>query len=327
MADYMTELAGLTGLRHFPNQGPFGKKEGTVIGERDGYLLAIGPGQNVKNDQQAAINVMIRFRAAGDAPPFTEETFSAAFESAGGSKKGKNFDFGADYLACSWGYTFGKHKAEEVKALADALLEATKTGAQPFAGKCEVCANTSVSEILLFNSVPGLYCTGCQESLRRQAQQAGQVYETMEMNFMRGFVFALAVALACSLAWGLVAYAVNRIFLWAAIGIGFAVGWAFIKGAGKIDTMGRILVALLTVASVLFGDVIFFTLSVMKETQSPFSFELLRLIIANFWEIERESGGGWVSILFAVGGAAYALYVWRKPKFEAMFEPLGGSRA
>ena len=324
MADYMTELAALSGLRHCPKQGPFGKKEGAVIGERDGYVLAIGPGQNVKNNQQAAINVMIRFRGVGETAPFTAETFGAAFESAGGSKKGKSFDFGTDFLVCSWPYTFSKHKPAEVKALADTLMVAVKTGAQPLAGKCEVCNSASVSEILLFNSVPGLFCAGCQENLRQQAHQAGQAYETMETNFLRGVVFAVAVALACSLAWGLVAYAINRIFLWGALGIGFAVGWAFLKGAGKVDNLGRVLVALLTVASVLLGDVIFFALSIMKETQSPFSFELLRLVLVNLWEIETESGGGWASILFALGGAAYALYIWRKPKFQALFEPLGG---
>jgi len=327
VADYMSELAALTGLRHCPKQGPFGKKEGAVVGERDGYILALGPGQNVKNDQQAAINVMIRFRGAGETVPFTAETFTAALESAGGSKKGKSFDFGSDFLVCSWQYSLGKHKPEEVKSLADALLEAVKTGAQPLAGKCEVCNNASVSEILLLNGVPGLYCAGCQENLKHQAQQAGQAYETMETNLQRGLVFALVVALACSLAWGLVAYAINRIFLWGALGIGFAVGWAFLKGAGKVDNLGRVVVALLTVASVLFGDAIFFTLSIMKETQSPFSLELLRLVLANLWEIERESGGGWASILFAVGGAAYALYAWRKPKFHALFEPLGGTGA
>lgn len=325
MADYMAELAALTGLRHCPGQGPFGKKEGAVIGEGDGYILAIGPGDPVQGEG-AAINIMVRFRAAGEASPFTEATFTAALEAAGGSKKGKTFDFGPGHLTCFWRYSFGKHKPEEVKALADAVLAAVKTGAQPLAGKCEVCNSASVSEILLFNGLPGLYCASCQETMKHQAQQAGQAYETMETSFFRGFTFAVAVALACSLAWGLVAYAINTIFLYAAIGIGFAVGWAFHKGAGKVDNLGRILVAALTVASVLFGDVIFFTLSVMKETASPFSFELLKTILVNLWEIETKSGGGWGSILFAIGGAGYALYLWRTPKFEAVFEPLGGAR-
>lgn len=324
MADnYMTQLAALTGLRLCPNQGPFGEKEGAVIGERDGYIIAIGPGKSVKNDNQSAINFMVRFPASGDAVPLNEESLKRALEAAGAGVKGKQFAFASDSVTCSWTYSFSKHKAEEAKTFADALFEAVKTGTQSFGGKCEVCRNNSVSEILLLNGIPGYYCSGCQQNLAHEADQAGRAYESMETNFMRGLVFSLGVALACSVAWGLVAYAINRIFLWGAIGIGFAIGWAFLKGAGKVDNIGRAVVAVLTLASVFFGDAIFFTLSVMKAEQVPFSMQLLQVILANFWEIETESGGGWATFLFALGGAAYSLYALRKPTFGVKFEPLG----
>jgi uncharacterized membrane protein YeaQ/YmgE (transglycosylase-associated protein family) len=90
-----------------------------------------------------------------------------------------------------------------------------------------------------------------------------------------------------------------------------------------VDNLGRILVALLTVASVLFGDVIFYALVASKVTGQPISAGLILEIINNFWEIESESQGGIASILFALIGAGVYLYSVRKPKFTVQYEPLG----
>jgi hypothetical protein len=95
-----------------------------------------------------------------------------------------------------------------------------------------------------------------------------------------------------------------------------------LKGTGKVTLLVQILVPTLTVASVLFGDSLFFTLSVMKEKGIPFSWFLLKVILTNLWQIETEAGNV-LSMVFALVGAGFALYRARKPKFQAAFEPLG----
>jgi len=123
-------------------------------------------------------------------------------------------------------------------------------------------------------------------------------------------------------AWGLLAYAINRIFLYGAILIGYFVAGGVLKGTGKLPRFGQVIIPILTVASVLFGDAIFYTLAIMKHEGAPFSTKLLGAVLSHLWEIESQ-GGGVLTILFALLGAAYALYAARKPKFKAAFQQFG----
>ena len=85
---------------------------------------------------------------------------------------------------------------------------------------------------------------------------------------------------------------------------------------------GQVIIPILTVASVLFGEAIFYTLVVMRHDRVPFSGSLLNAIVVHLWEIERK-GNGVLSLVFALIGAGYAVYAARKPKFKAAFQPLG----
>jgi hypothetical protein len=73
---------------------------------------------------------------------------------------------------------------------------------------------------------------------------------------------------------------------------------------------------------VLFGDAIFYTLIVMKEEHIAFSGRLLKAVVVHLWQIEMQ-GSGVLSLLFGLVGAGYSLYSARKPKFQAVFQPLG----
>jgi hypothetical protein len=135
-------------------------------------------------------------------------------------------------------------------------------------------------------------------------------------------VLGLGAAAVGGLAWGLIAYAINYIFLYGAILIGFMVATGVIKGTGKVTRFGQIIIPVLTVASVLFGDAIFYTLIVMKEEHIAFSARLLKAVVVHLWQIEMQ-GSGVLSLLFGLVGAGYSLYSARKPKFQAVFQPLG----
>jgi hypothetical protein len=60
----------------------------------------------------------------------------------------------------------------------------------------------------------------------------------------------------------------------------------------------------------------------MKHEGAPFATKLLGAVLSHLWEIESE-GGGVLTVLFALVGAAYALYAARKPKFKAAFQQFG----
>ena len=317
--DYLRQIAALTGLRHYPLQGPWGRKSGSVIGARDGYVAVIG----FLRSREARVVILLRFKKLEQ----PERVKTALNQSAAVPKKhGKLAEVGNDFLRWEWKYSFTKPKAEEVARLADALRESLKPVAQGFDGRCEHCTSASTSALTLMNGLPIFICPACQEKVHHELDQAAINYDAIVPNYPNGLALGIGAAVLGGVAWGLVAYAINRIFLYGAILIGYFVAGGVLKGTGKVTRFGQVIIPLLTVASVLFGDAIFYTLAIMKHENAPFSSKLLGAVISHLWEIESE-GSGVLGIIFALVGAGYALYAARKPKFKAAFQPLGTPNA
>jgi len=310
--DYLQQVATLAGLQHFPNQGPWNRKSGSAVGTRDGYVTVIG----FSRDRQGAkLIILLRFKK-------TEQTEAIkAMLKAAKIKKGKLGTVGNDFLRWEWKYAFAKPKPEEVAKLAEDLRTAIKQVTMGFDGRCEQCTSASTPSLTLMNGIPTFICAGCQEKVRQELNLAATNYEAITPNYPNGLILGIGAAAVGALAWGLVAYAINYIFLYGAIIIGYFVAAGVIKGTGKVTRFGQIIIPILTVASVLFGDAIFYTLIVMKQEHVSFSGKLLQTIVVNLWEI--ESKGGVASLIFALVGAGYAIYSARKPKFQAVFQPLG----
>jgi hypothetical protein len=318
--NYLKQIASLTGFLHYPGQGPWGRKSGSVIGARDGYVIVIGFN---RSDKAANVAILLRFKKLEQ--PELVKAAIAENPTLSSKKKGRLAQVGNDFLRWEWKYSFAKPKAEEVAGLVDTLRNAIKQTAPGFAGRCEHCGNVSTPSLTLMNGIPIYICAGCQEEVHHELDQAAMAYEAIEPNYPNGLVLGIGAALLGGIAWGVVAYAINRIFLYGAILIGYFVAAGVIKGTKKVTPFGQVIVPILTVASVLFGDAIFYALVVMKQENVPFSGKLLKAILVNLYEIESK-GSGILSLVFALVGAGYALYAARKPKFKAAFEPLGAPR-
>jgi hypothetical protein len=313
--NYLKQIASLTGLQHYPLQGPFGRKSGSVIGARDGYVTVIG----FVRGREAKVVVLLRFKKT-EQPDLVKSAINQS--SVVPWKHGKLVEIGNNFLRWEWKYSFTKPKPEDVAKLADALREAMRSAALPFDGRCEECTSASTPALTLLNGLPVYMCLGCQEKTRHELDQAAINYEAIVPNYPNGLVLGIGAAVLGGIAWGLVAYAIHRIFLYGAILIGYLVARGVIKGTGKVTRFGQVAIPVLTVASVLFGDAIFYTVEVMKSENIHFSGKLLQAVIVHLWQIEQE-GGGILSLVFALVGAGYALYAARKPKFHADFQPLG----
>jgi hypothetical protein len=313
--DYLQQIASLTGLQHYPLQGPFARKSGAVIGTRDGYVIIIG----FVRSREAKVVILLRFKRT-EQPDLVKLAVDQS--SSVPRKNGKLAEVANNFLRWEWKYSFTKPKPEEVAKLADALREAIRSVAVGFDGRCEECKSASTPALTLLNGLPVYMCAGCQEKTRHELDQAAINYEAIVPNYPNGLALGIGAAVLGGVAWGAVAYAINRIFLYGAILIGYFVGGAVLKGTGKVTRFGQILIPVLTVASVLFGDAIFYTLIVMKHQQMPFSGKLLYAVVAHLWELETQ-GDGVLSLIFALVGAGYALYAARKPKFHASFQSLG----
>jgi hypothetical protein len=315
--EYLQQVANLAGLRHYPQQGPWNKKSGSAVGTRDNYVTAIGFS---KTGQTATLVILLRFKKLEQPEQVKSALKNAAI------KKGKLGAIGSNFVRWEWNYAFAKPKAEEVARLVEDLRTAIKPVTTPFDGRCEQCASTSTQSLTLLNGMPMFICPTCQEKVRHELDQAAVNYEAITPNYPNGLVLGIAAAALGGLAWGLVAYSLNYIFLYGAILIGYLVAAGVLKGTGKVTRFGQIIIPVLTVASVLFGDAIFYTLIVMKHQNVAFSGKLLNVILAHLWDIESK-GNGVLSLLFGLVGAGYALYSARKPKFKAAFQPLGAPNA
>jgi hypothetical protein len=326
-AKYLSKVAELTGLQHCPKQGPFGESEGAVMGTRNGFIVAIGP---AKDGNTSSVNIMVRFPDGS-----TAETVRKALENSGplavaletdkvGDKQLKKATIVTDGVIWKWEYSFGKPKPEKIASLAGALADALKGPVPDFQGKCEKCRNTSVSELTLLDTIPVYYCASCQFKIQGEVEQSAREYEAIEPNLFGGMLFGGVATVVGALAWGGVAYAINRIFLYGAILIGYMVAFAVIKGMGRINLIGQVAIGLFTVLSVVLGDVLFYTLALMKSENIPFSTDLVSQIVANFWAIETSYEGGVLSLVFALAGAGFAIYTARgaKPAFAVVFTPL-----
>jgi hypothetical protein len=318
---YLAEIATRSGLRTYPKQGPWGRKSGSAIGVRDGYIIVIGFSR-IKN--KAAVSVVVRFKKM----EHSEVVKAAIAQSAALAEKGqgKLFEVGGDFVRWDLPYSFAKPKTERVSRLVERLCDAIKPVASSFDAKCEKCGSSFTSEMVLEDGVPMRICAGCQERVRQELNQAADKYELLEANHVNGLALGVGAALLGGFAWGLIAYLFNRIFLYGAILIGFLVARAVIKGTGKVTRAGQISIGVLTIASVLFGDAVFCVLMVMKLNAIPLSGKLVGGVLAHFWEIEAK-GSGVLSMIFGLVGAGLAVYQARKPKFEVVYEPLGKSNA
>jgi len=315
--EYLQQVATLAGLQHYPQQGPWGRKSGSAVGTRDGYMTAVGFS---RNREGARVVILLRFKKIEQPELVKSAVKSAAI------KKGKLGTVGNNFLRWEWKYSFTKPKPEEVAKLAEELRTAIKPVTMGFDGRCEQCASASTPSLTLMNGLPTFICAGCQENVRHELNQAAVNYEAITPNYPNGLVLGIGAAALGGLAWGLVAYAINYIFLYGAILIGYFVAGGVLKGTGKVTRLGQIIIPILTIASVLFGDAIFYTLIVMKHQHVPFSGKLLNAIVVHLVDIESK-GSGVLSLLFGLVGAGYALYSARKPKFQAVFQPLGAPNA
>lgn len=310
--EWLCQLSKLTGLPHYEEHRVFGDKSGALIGVSDGYIVAVGLGK--ADGGHAAIKMLLRYATTQD-----PQQVKQALDSVRGKFKLVTDETTATLVRT---YSFSKPDAADIAEKMRELVTALKTCASPINGKCEECGKAE-QQLMLLNDAPAYYCSSCQVQLTQKLDAAAIAYENLETNLPSGLLYGIGAALLGSIAWGGVAYLLHRISLWAAIIIGLFVGKAVVKGAGKVTWTARIMIGLLTAASVAFGDAIFYALTAMKESHIAFA-TALKLVLANFWKIETDSdSSGIVSILFGLIGAGITVYGTRKPAFKARFVPLG----
>lgn len=322
----LVRLADLTHLKTVakgPWQGP------AVVGSMQGFPVAAAWN---RNERQSQVSFLVRFaKGSWSAGPDGLTTFASAsgeLRQALGKKAVpkallKSFKLTEDGLLCHWPFSLFAPKPEAVAAVLKVLVGFAAKAAKPVAEQCEGCGRETREGLWMADGVPVRVCTPCRASQDEQARRAQEAYESLASNPMAGLLYGLLTGMVLAVLWGGLAFLIHRIFLWGAIGIGVALAWSINRGMEKVNHFGRMLTVLLTLATVLAGDYLFILFSAAREVEGGLSLRLAIVAAQHFFEANFQNGSGYISLLFALVGAGYILYMNRPPRFRVTYEPLG----
>jgi len=333
------EWAREWGLAHYPETGWMVRNE-HVIGERKGLLIRVGWG----TQENPGLIVAIRFPCVADLGRLRQTLVDdATLDTLPGKGKarrkmvvedtgrkmiriGERPEFFLTDTCLLWRRTFAFRtpKAAEIQTWVDTLVSAVAKATPGFNGRCESCATGSARQYVVIDGLPSMICSTCLERLKADGEMADRAYEMKEARHLPGATFALLAAVVGAVLWAGIAAITQRIFAMAAIGIGALVAWAYRAGAERVDVAGRVIAAILTVASVVMGEILLYTWWVAKANpEVGFNLDAGWYVYLETWS--RSPKDEVMSIFFGLVGAWVASQALQKPKLKASIEAPGGA--
>jgi hypothetical protein len=322
-------------LTHHARRGLLQPTE-AVTGARDGLLLRVGWGDS----QFPGLTVTIRFPRAVDVQQLRDRLAADASLDAlpgrAGVRRGikvaaslqpslrwsKPPEVALAENCLVWRRTFawGFPRTVRLMAWVDTLVAAVARATPGFEGRCEGCGVTNVQRHVLVDGMPMLLCATCQQRSLSEGEMAERAYEMTEASHGVGAALAGLAALVGATGWAAVSALSQRQFAAAAIGIGALVAWAYRRGAGRVDGLGRGLAALFTLASVTLGDILLFAGWVAKARPDVgFRLDAGALVYLSAWS-ERPADQ-LITLLFAGVGAWFAFRALEGPKLKRTIVP------
>jgi len=325
-----TSWAREWGLAHQKRQGLLQRTE-AVTGARGGLLLRAGWG----DEQYPGLTVTIRFPRAVDVQrlrdQLAEDPALDALPGKASARRaikvvaavrppmrwGKPPEYALSETSLVWRrvFSWGTPSPARIQAWVDALISIVARTTPAFDGRCEGCSVTAVQRHVLVDGLPMLLCAGCQQRTLAEGELAERAYEMTEANHGVGAALAGFAAIVGATGWAAVSALTQREFAAAAIGIGALVAWAYRRGAGRVDGLGRGLGAAFTLASVTLGDLLLFAGWVAKARPDiGFRLDAGLFVYLSAWR-ERPADQV-ITLLFAGVGAWVAFKALERPRLK-----------
>ncbi len=325
-----TDWARDWGLQHVPQKGWMYRDE-RIVGLRDGRIVQVGWG----GDKNASLVVLIRFPRVENVQGLRDTLIAdPALDAMPGKGAGRrkmaraSANNNAVRLGAIPEYTLGERslvwirrfawrapKPAEQRAWVETLLGAVGRATPKFDGRCESCSTGSVSTYVLVDGVPMMLCGSCRQRMRAEGEMAERAYDMQDASHATGALFALGASFAGAVVWALLEMLTGRIFAALAIGIGALVAWAYRKGAGRVDGVGRVIAGVLTLGAVVMGDVLIIAISMMTQPNAH-GFPLLRAF-SIYGAVAAKSPGSLVPpLLFGLVGVWFATKALARPKLK-----------
>ena len=336
-ASYLTELSLRAGLQYFPTLLTFKtdtqSSKGAGLGTRAGFPTAVGM-VSVHNNRSVA--VMVCYRKQADIRQL--EAAIKTLPDFTGFAGRKTVKVQNDKLVFSWPYTLKKPSSEAVVALIDTVIGVIRQFVPAHDGKCDDCQSANVGNVTLVNNIPGFHCAACQARLSEAKEREAEEYAKRRARLLHGTLFGTAAALAFALAWALLLGWIElgsntwypKLHLAASVLVSMFVGWAFFKGAGKVNRLGQAIAILLALVGKFAGDSFFYERILADQWHLGLSTHLFGVVLRHFWSLKLSLYGGWsiVLLLSDLGFAAAIPWMpWgRIPKFRPTFVTVLGDK-
>jgi hypothetical protein len=325
------------GLSHGARGGLVRRTE-TVAGERHGLLFTACSG----DDQYPGLSVTVRFPRTLDVQGLrarlADDASLDTLPGRTGARRatrvvttvkpvvrwGKPPEYSLTESSFVWRRVFPWRtpKPAQVQAWVDTLVDAVSRSTPVFNGRCESCGTVEVPKHVLVDGVPMRLCAGCQQRTLAEGEMAERAYEMTEANHGVGAALAGFAAIVGAVAWAAVSALTQREFAAAAIGIGVLVAWAYRRGAGRVDVLGRVVGAAFTLASVTLGDILLFAWWVAKARPDVgYQFDAGLYVYGSAWH-DRPADQV-ITLLFASIGAWVAFKALERPKLRHTIQQAG----
>lgn len=327
------EWAREWGLTHNPHTGWTQNNE-HVIGKRKGLLVRVGWG----TDDNPLI-ATIRFPRTANLErlrnALIDDTTLDALPGRGSARRKMEVESGTKKMirigsppefrltdtSLIWHRTFSlmAPKPGQVQEWVDALVTAVGRATPAFDGHCESCSTGTAKDYVVVDELPVWLCSSCVQKLKTEGEMADRTYDMSEARHVPGALLAVVAAVVGAAAWAAVGAITNRTFAAAAIGIGFIVALGYRQGAGRVDGLGRAIAALLTLASVVLGEVSLYAWWVAKERpEIGFNLDAGLFVYLKAWA--ERPGSEFITLAFGLAGAWYATRALQRPKLHANIE-------
>ena len=199
-------------------------------------------------------------------------------------------------------------------ASSEELIFAMAATARPLAG---ISPPASSARPGLVNGFPRYLTEVDAAELSFEGDQMSSEYQELQPRIGRGILFGLGGVVISALVWGAIGAYLDFQAWIVAIGAGLLIGWLTLLGVGKTNRAVQSLIAVMTIAAVILGEITAVTLFLLKELDvfDP------KLAVDIYGEIAREDTG---SVLFPLAGALiggwYGARLGKKPQIKPEIE-------
>jgi hypothetical protein len=314
-------------MAHVPQKGSLTRNE-KVAGLHDGVLVNVGWG----GDKNASLIVRLRFPKAADvdrlrAALVDDVTLDTLPGKTGARRKlavgplkpleirWKHPEYLVDDESFTWCRRPGFRgvSAKDVPGWVGTLVQAVRRVTPGFAERCEQCGTSPVRSFVTVDDAPMILCNTCQQRILAEGEMAERAYDMTEARHLNGLCAAMFAALVGAILWAAVAVFTDRILVAGAMGIGLLVALAYKWGAQKLDNVGRVIGFVMTLGSVVLGQVIYYAWIVSEmRPELGFRFDVGWEVYKNAWAHEAKTEV--FAVFFGLIGAWVASAALIRPK-------------